>query len=62
MPRQMIGCQSKPLRLPVLYQAPELGDGHLDRVILSLYRKELIVLADQDLVRPDLLNGLRVVN
>ena len=48
--------------LPVLHQAPELGDGYLDRAILSLYRKELIVLADRDLLWPNLVIGLRVVN
>ena len=39
-------------RLLVLHQAPELGDGHLDRAILPLCHKGLIVLADQDSFKP----------
>ena len=54
------GYRSKPPRFLVLHQAPELSDGHLDRAVLSLYRKELVVLADWDLVQPDLVIGLRV--
>jgi hypothetical protein len=58
----MSGCWSKPPWFPVLHQAPELGDGHLDRAILSLYCKEFVVLADWDLLWPDLVIGLWVVN
>jgi hypothetical protein len=36
-PRQMTDRQSKPTCLPV-HQAPELGEGHLDRVILGQTR------------------------
>jgi hypothetical protein len=55
----MTGRWSKSLCLAVLYQAPQLDDGHLDRAILSLFCN---VLADRDLFRPDLMIGLRVVN
>jgi hypothetical protein len=58
----MMGHRSEPPRLLVLHQAPELGDSHLDRAIVSLCRKELIVLADWDLLWPDLVIGLWVVN
>jgi hypothetical protein len=62
MLRQMTDRQSKPPCLPVLHQAPNLGDGHLDRATLSLFCKELIILADQDLFRPELMISLIIVN
>jgi hypothetical protein len=41
---------------------PELGDGHLVRASLSLFRKELVVLADRDLLWLELVIGLEIVN
>lgn len=42
------GCRSRPLCLPVLHQALELGDDHLGWSLLPLYCKDF-VLADQNL-------------
>jgi hypothetical protein len=62
MPRRTTGRLSRPTRLPVLHQAPELGDGHLVRASLSLFRKELVILADRDLLWLELVIGLEIVN
>ena len=58
----MTGRQNEPLCLPFLHQAPELCDGHLDRAILSLFYKELVVLADRDLFRPDSVFGMGIIS
>ena len=50
--RSMSGYQSKPPWFLVLNQAPELGDGHPDRTILTLYHKGF-VLADRYSFKPD---------